>query len=187
MDEQDEDAALVLRAQQGDREAFNRLVERHYGIVVTAAFLVLANIDASRDCAQEAFLEAARNLAKLREPAKFPQWIYGISRNKALDLLHWQKVHHAALKEKTSESRRLPPIASPPEEARKRERVERIRSLLGELPVIYREVLVLKYIDDRSHSAIAKVLGISTAAVEKRLMRGKAMLRESLGEWRDEN
>ena len=54
---------------------------------------------------------------------------------------------------------------------------------MAELPEIYREVLALKYVDGRSHEDIAKVLQISLAAVDKRLMRGKEMLRESLQRW----
>ena len=63
---------------------------------------------------------------------------------------------------------------------------EHIREQLNQLPEIYREILVLRYIDGRSYEEIAQVLGISLAAVDKRLMRGKALLREALRKWLDE-
>ena len=181
-----DDSELVTRAQQGDREAFNLLVERFYDVVVAGAFNVLSNIDAAKDCAQEAFLEGAKTLNKLRDKSKFGQWIYGISRNKAIYLLQRQKLHNEALKVKTDESRRLKPVFSPPEQAGKNERLESIRRALGEIPDIYREVLVLKYMDGRSHADIGKLLDISLAAVDKRLMRAKDMLRASLQRWKIE-
>ena len=186
MDEQVDDVALVARAQAGDREAFNLLVNRYYDVVVSAAFSVLANIESARDCAQEAFLEAARTLDRLRDQAKFAQWIYGISRNKAIYFLQRQKMHNEALKVKCDESRRLQPVQSPSDHAREEERLAGIRQALDELPPIYREVLVLKYADGRSHADISNLLDISLAAVDKRLMRGKDMLRESLTRWKAE-
>lgn len=186
MDDHAEDAALVARAQKGDREAFNILVTRYYDVVVSAAFSVLANIETARDCAQESFLEAARTLDRLRDSGKFAQWIYGISRNKAIYLLQRQRLHHAALKVKTDESRRMAPVQSPSEQAGAHERLEGIRRSLAEIPAIYREVLVLKYVDGRSHADIAGLLNVSMAAVDKRLMRGKDMLRASLARWKHE-
>jgi RNA polymerase sigma factor (sigma-70 family) len=93
------------------------------------------------------------------------------------------KLHGEALKVKTDESRRMPAIHSPSEQMSHNERLDGIRRALAELPFIYREVLTLKYIDGRSHEDIGKLLDISLAAVDKRLMRGKDMLRESLKRW----
>jgi RNA polymerase sigma-70 factor (ECF subfamily) len=187
MDNEPDDIELVTRAQQGDRDAFTRLVERYYSDVVAAAYTILSNAETAKECAQESFLEAARTLDKLREKNKFRQWIYGISRNKAIYLLHRQKLHNEAMKVKTDESRRMKPVFGPSEQMGKIERVEGIRKALGQIPEIYREVLVLKYIDGRSHADIGKLLDISMAAVDKRLMRAKDMLRESLQKWKTED
>ncbi|MFH0938486.1 MAG: RNA polymerase sigma factor [Planctomycetota bacterium] len=176
----------MTRAQAGDQEAFNMLVERWYDVVVAAAFAKLADIDSAKDCAQEAFLESAKMLSKLRDKSKFGQWLYGISRNKAIYLLQRQKLHAEALKGKADESRRLMPIPSPLEQIGKNERLSGIRRALNEIPEIYREVLTLKYVDGRSQADIGKLLDISTAAVDKRLMRAKDMLRESLQRWKIE-
>jgi RNA polymerase sigma-70 factor, ECF subfamily len=186
MAEPSSDEELVTRALAGERTAFDELVARHYDIVVTAAFTNLANIEDSKECAQDAFKEAAQSLSKLREKDRFKQWIYGIARNKAMGYRQKQRLHSEALKVKTDESRRLKPVASPAEQASRNEKLESIRRALGEVPEIYREVLTLKYIDGRSHADISQLLDITLAAVDKRLMRGKDMLRESLGRWKAE-
>ena len=186
MEERASDAELVARAESGERAAFDQLVERHYDVVVTAAYKVLMDVEAARDCAQEAFLEAAGNLADLREKSKFASWIYGISYRKAIGVLRRHKLHVVAMEHKKDESRALIPLGSPSDQAEKVEKLASIRKALNEIPEIYREVIVLKYIDGRSHATIAQLLDLSHAAVDKRLTRGKDLLRESLRRWKTE-
>ena len=109
-----------------------------------------------------------------------------IGRRKAIYVLRRQKIHGEALKYKTEESRAGNGSHSPSDDLGHSEKLESIRRALAELTDIYREVLILKYIDGRSHEEISKILDISLAAVDKRLMRGKEMLRESLKRWRDD-
>lgn len=180
------DAELVARALKGDLEADNLLIERHYKTAVSAAYSILSNVDAANDCAQEAFLEATRRLSTLREPGKFGNWIYGIARQQAILIVRKQKQHREAMITKTDESKRIIPIKSPPEQMSKEEKLESIRRALSEVNEIYREVLVLKYIEKHTHDEIAKILDISPAAVDKRLMRGKDLLRESLDRWKSD-
>ena len=169
------DAELVERAQMGVRAAFDELVERYYSVAVTAAYKVLTDIDASNDCAQEAFLEAARTLSDLRDKAKFGHWIYGISYRKAIYVVRKIKLHTAALEIKRDESRAVIRLGSPSDQAEKVEKLASIRKALNEIPEIYREVIILKYVDGRSHAEIAQILDISHAAVDKRLSRGKEL------------
>ena len=186
MDQELSDAELVDRALTKDHAAWDKLCERHYKTAIAAAFARLHDVDAAHDCAQEAFLEAARRLHTLRERSKFGNWIYGISRQQAILVVRKHKRHREALQTKTDESKTLIPIKSPPEQMGKAEQLQSVRRALGEINEIYSEVLILKYVDGRSHDEIAKNLGISMAAVDKRLMRGKDLLRESLGRWKDE-
>jgi RNA polymerase sigma-70 factor, ECF subfamily len=181
-----DDAALVALAESGQKAAFDELVSRYLDVVVAAAYSVLGDKDAANDCAQDAFMEAVSTLDRLREKAKFGPWIYGISKRKAIYLIRRQKMHGEAMKVKSDENRAMNPEKSPADEASHNERLDSIRRALGEIAPIYREVLTLKYIDSRSHEDIAQLLQISLAAVDKRLMRGKEMLRQSLERWKSE-
>lgn len=184
MSDRANDGELVARAENGDSAAFEELVERHYAVVVTAGYVVLRDMDSARDCAQDAFLEAASTLGTLRDKAKFSAWIYGISRRKAIYVLRRQTLHREAMRAMSDEARSAGAVRTPSEQMGKNEKLASIRRALGELDEIYREVIVLKYIDGRSHEDIATLLEISLAAVDKRLMRGKEMLRESLQRWK---
>lgn len=179
------DAELVARAEGGDRAAMEELISRYYSTVAAAAYAVHADLEAARDCAQEAFKEAGETLGRLREKAKFGPWIHEIAKRKAIAMVRRQKLHTEALKAKVDESRSRIPAYSPAEELHHEEKKASIRRAMSEIPEIYREVLALKYVDGRSHEDIAELLNISLAAVDKRLMRGKEMLRESLQKWMD--
>ena len=185
MDDGVSDEELVLRALKGDREAFSLLVERHYSAAVAAAYSVLTDTESAKDCAQEAFLQVARSLDSLRDKSKFGNYIYGIAYQQAILILRRKKRHREAMQTKSDESKRMPLVGSPSDQMGKNEKLESIRKALNELPEIYREVLVLKCIEKHSHEQIARILNLSMAAVDKRLMRGKAgMLRASLQRWR---
>lgn len=186
MEERISDADLVTRAEAGDPAAFNELVDRYFDIAISAAYKVLMDPEAARDCAQEAFLEATANLGTLREKNRFSGWIYGIAYRKAIAVVRRSKLHVAAMEHKKDESRSVIPLGTPLEQAETKEKNKSILAALHEIPEIYREVIILKYIDGRSHQDIAQILDLTHAAVDKRLTRGKDLLRESLGRWRTE-
>jgi len=180
------DAELVMQAEQGLPGAFEALMERYLSMVVGVAYSLLSDSEAARDVAQDTFMEAMQTLTLLRERDKFGNWIYGIARRKASYVLRRRRMHQAAVTFKQQEEKTLPTQDDPSAPMSRLERTEHIREQLNQLPEIYREILVLRYIDGRSYEEIAAVLGISLAAVDKRLMRGKAMLRESLRKWMGE-
>ncbi|MBI3831420.1 MAG: RNA polymerase sigma factor [Planctomycetes bacterium] len=180
------DAELVLQAEQGVPGAFEILMERYLSMVIGVAYSLLSDAEASRDVAQDTFMEAAQTLTLLREREKFGNWLYGISRRKASYVLRRRKMHQAAINYKQQEEKTLPRQDDPSAPVARQERNENVRRALNQLPEIYREIIVLRYIDGRSYEEIASVLGISLAAVDKRLMRGKAMLKEPLQRWMNE-
>jgi RNA polymerase sigma-70 factor (ECF subfamily) len=67
--------SCVRAAQEGDAEAFNRIVERFQDMACASAYAILEDAHLAEDVAQEAFLEAYLTVAKLREPAAFASWL----------------------------------------------------------------------------------------------------------------
>lgn len=177
------DARLVQEAIAQVPGAFDVLVQRYIGLVTAAAYAVIADAEAARDVAQEAFLQAASTLTALRNRAKFGPWVYGIARRKAIYALRRRKLHHTAILHKQERDLARAAPDEPGAPIARRERLQEIRRALAQLPEIYREVLVLRYMDGRSYAEIGEILGLSEAAVDKRLTRAKDLLRVPLQRW----
>ena len=76
------DAALVAASLAGDRLAFGEIVARYQSLLCSIAYSSLGNLSLSEDLAQEAFVEAWKQLPKLEDPAKVKAWLCGILRFK---------------------------------------------------------------------------------------------------------
>ena len=134
---------------------------------------------AAEDLAQETLLEAWRNAHKLRDPAGADRWLAAVARNVCL---RWGR----------QRGRDISALAPLDEEAAvagdvdldagldRAELAELVDRALSELPTDTRDVVVRRYVDERSHGEIADALGISADAVAMRLTRGKAVLRRVL-------
>ena len=76
------DAELVIASRSGDRQAFGQIVERYQRLLCSLAYSATGQLTESEDLAQDAFLDAWRQLGSLREPEKLRPWLCGILRFK---------------------------------------------------------------------------------------------------------
>lgn len=180
------DIALLIEAQlpaarRGDREAFARLVAATQNTVTSLALAVVGDVQHSEDIAQEAYLKVWQRLDKLRNPESFLPWLRQITRNLARDHLRRQQARPGdraqgqdaeAWLEQGGNSH-----AGNEEKALQAEQDRIIRESLEELPAEIREVLTLFYREGQSSRQVAVLLGLSDAAVRKRLERARMNLR----------
>ena len=99
------DEALVRRAAEGQREAFDELVRRHRGRVYALALRICRNPDDAEDALQETFIAAYRALPRFDRRARVSTWLYRIATNKCYDVL--------ARRRPTVDSAALPEPADP--------------------------------------------------------------------------
>ncbi|MCB1693773.1 MAG: hypothetical protein KDI19_13480, partial [Pseudomonadales bacterium] len=85
------DELLVLRCQDGDRDAMATLVKRWQQPLERFATFVARDPDLGREAVQEAWLSIIRGLARLEDPARYRQWMFRIVHNKCMDLLRVQR------------------------------------------------------------------------------------------------
>jgi RNA polymerase sigma-70 factor (ECF subfamily) len=165
---------LVVRAQEGDREAFTELATALYGRLHRVAQNMLSDIHLAEDATQQAVLEMWRNLPRLREPERFEAWSYRILVN--------------ACKVEGRKSKRWLPILSPSPESDPsaeqgfsaivyRDQLERG---LRRLPVQQREVVVLHHYLHLPLREVAEMLDIKEGTAHSRLYRAMASLRAAL-------
>ena len=139
-------ADLVRAAATGDRAAFEMLVSQNAALVTGVAYSKCGDFALSEDIAQEAFIEAWKNLATIQAPEKFPGWICTIARRRAVDIVRRAKSTRddCSLDQMTSEvqdSKQLTPEANM---SIQQER-ELVWSMLARLPEAYREPMILFY------------------------------------------
>jgi len=161
-----EDLILVRRALQADPESFNKLCQRYYHPLVAIANSILMDGHLAEDAAQEALAQACRQLPKLKKPEMFGPWVGAICRNIAKDmlakLLKERKIAHAhQIQEKDIDENDSEAI---------------LARALQSLPQELREVVFLKYYNEKSYEQMANILGITEQAIDGRLRRAKKII-----------
>lgn len=168
-------------AAAGDRDAYGRIVAACQNTVTAVALAITHDVPASEDIAQEAFLSAWQHLKRLQNPASFLPWLRQITRNLARD--HLRAARHRPLDGETAElaiSLAADPAPTPPQKIAEDERERAAAELISALPEDSRETLLLFYREGQSSQQVAALLGLSDAAVRKRLSRARQDLREDL-------
>ncbi|WP_036208518.1 RNA polymerase sigma factor [Novilysobacter arseniciresistens] len=165
----------------GDRDAYGRIVAACQNPITAIALAIVRDVPASEDIAQEAFLSAWQNLRRLQNPASFLPWLRQITRNLARDHLRARRrrpreVEDAdALIESAAD-----PQPGPLGRLAGSEREAVAAELISALPDDSREVLLLYYREGQSSQQVATLLGLSDAAVRKRLSRARQCVRADL-------
>lgn len=133
------------------------------------------------DVFQEVSLKVMRRLDSVRDAAAVRGWLFQLARNAALDHLRREDRRSALSHDSLAEHRASGDLGrNPSEQFLSAERIAAVRKALAQLPESQREVIRLRVEEDLDHEAIAKRLGISRQAVEVRLCRGRASLKDQL-------
>lgn len=173
------DAELVAACLAGDREAFERIVERYQRLLCSLAYAATGRFSESEDLAQETFVDAWRQLHTLREPEKLKAWLCGILRFKVGRLRRSDGREPVRQAEAIEAAEEVPSGDEPAAVlAMDREEQAILWSALARVPVLYREPLVLYYRENRSVEHVAGALGLTEEAVKQRLARGRRLLQE---------
>lgn len=171
-------AAVVCRAQRGDREAFGELVEQFQPTVYAIALRRLSNASDALELTQEVFLHVLRRINQLREPERFAGWLRQVAVrmaiNRATRRVAPPSVEVGVLEGASYES------DEPLDELISRERAQRLWEALGRLKSMDREALDAFYIRGHSLLEIAEALGVPLGTVKRRLHTARKRLRIEL-------
>lgn len=178
------DETLVALAQGGDRSALEMLLERQYPVVTVLCRRLCGNHHDAQDCAQNALIAISRNLPRFDGRAKFSTWAYRVATNACLDELRRRRRRpHLGLVDDHAVSSDLSPTrAEGPEDAAVRsEQRGALQRALDDLPVEFREPLVLRDVAGLDYAEIADALDIAPGTVRSRISRGRSRLARALG------
>ena len=173
--------AELPAAARGDHGAYGRIVLACQNTVTAIALAITRDVAASEDIAQEAFLKAWQQLDRLKNAASFLPWLRQITRNLARD--HLRANRNRPLSGEGAEvaiQMAADPAPTPGERLLQTEEEIVATEIISALPEESRETLLLYYREGQSSQQVASLLGLSDAAVRKRLSRARGTVREEL-------
>ena len=177
------DGNLVLRAKQGEREAFGQLVSRHQRALLAVARAYFASEADAQDAVQDAFVRAFQALGQLAAPERFAGWMTRITVNTCLATLRSSKDKVSLSEFATTVQlypRQGPEQLTPATLASNHEHRDLLRAAIGFLPEDQRVALLLRYLEDMSYDQIAGYLDVPLSTVRGRLYKAKRVLRKML-------
>jgi len=186
----DADTTLVASAQQGDLSAFETLVARHQKRMLNVAFRIIGDYEDACEVVQDAFVSAYRNLKGFRQESKFTTWLTAITVN-----LSKNRLKRVAIRQKrepvsldapimTNDGRVTPdPPSKEPsvlDLMEKQDMKKRLQDCIHELAPDFREVLVLRDMQDFSYDEISGMLKVAAGTVKSRLFRARESVKDCL-------
>jgi RNA polymerase sigma-70 factor (ECF subfamily) len=188
----EEDLALVRRAQDGELEAYNRLVLTYQELAYNLAYRILSDSAAAEDATQNAFIGAYRALTSFRGGA-FRSWLLRIVTNTCYDELRRLKRHPTTPLEPADDEGQediespswiADPGAGPEIVIEQAELDEAVQKCLKSLPDDFRIVVVMVDIEGLDYSEVSQAIRKPLGTIKSRLARARTKLRECLqGFW----
>ncbi len=183
------DRALVQRAQAGEVEAFNELVEAYKTRVYGVLYHMLGNREDAADLAQEVFVRAFKFIGSFRWEANFYSWLYRIVINTALNFIKGRKEPTLSLNQWDDQVEGAPVMQelmsqeSVHGELDRGEIQEKLNEALQKLSKEHRAVVVLHDIQGMKHQEVARVMGCSVATTRSRLHYAHQQLQTLLAKY----
>lgn len=183
---------FIEKLKAGDAQAFDCLVIRYSADIYALLFRLTQEAEEASDLTQETFLSALKAIKKFRGEADLKTWLVRIAINESRNRFRWWKRRRrektismdatigegeTILSETFSSN-----FASPEENYLQKEREKLLTEALADLPVVFREAVVLCDIEGLSYEEIAVVLNANIGTVKSRIARGREELRKKLND-----
>ena len=184
------EAEFIENLKAGDAVAFDTLVLRYSNDIYALLYRLTEDAEEASDLTQETFLQTFKAIKNFRGEADLKTWLYRIAINESRNRFRWWKRRRREKTDSldapvgTGETPLSDTIASnfasPEDAVLKLEREKVLTKALQDLPVIFREAVVLCDIEGLSYEAIAAALEINIGTVKSRIARGREELRRRL-------
>ena len=169
---------IIARARRGDADAFEQLVVAYRDQVFRLALRMCGNEADADEVAQEAFLSAWKALPNFRGDSRFSTWLYQLTSHAAIDLMRREKRQIVA--EDITDVGAPDPAPGPQQQAEQSETRQAVRDAMAQLSPEYRQIVVLRFLQELSYEEIGAVLKLPPGTVKSRLNRAKSQLKDIL-------
>ena len=180
------DEELIGQFQNDNIYAFEEIVKRYKNRLLNFAYRFFGNIEDAEDIVQETFLKVYKHKNKYRNIAKFSMWIYAITRNIAISEINRKKRKKLLpiniIKYEDKEFEISDKDKGPEEKTDCILIEEMIQNAINNLSFKFREVVILRDIQELSYQEISNIINIPEGTVKSRLNRARLKLQELLSD-----
>lgn len=179
-----EEDNVLVEAAKVDPENFGWLMDR-YELPITRYLVRLTGWAEPevKDILQETFIKAYRHLNDFDPELKFSSWLYRIAHNQAVDALrHHTNRPAAGILPVEDVARLLPSLTNLTEEFISQETITKVRQSILKLPPHYRDVLILRFLEEKEYDEIVDILKKPKGTVATLIKRGRALLFQAMKE-----
>ena len=177
---------LVEKARDGNRLAFNQLIDRYQGDIYRMIYYRIHRQMDAEDLTQDVFVRAYRSISRLREPQRFRSWLYTIAVNRVNDYLRKKRVRSIFKSsdegpeiQQEADDRRENPEAL--EQVLKEDFWRQVGRIAQKLSKMEREVFMLRFMDDLNIAEISQILKKSESTIKTHLYRALAKFKKEKG------
>jgi RNA polymerase sigma-70 factor (ECF subfamily) len=181
-----DDLKIIESCLLGNTQIFSRLIDNYKNMVYNLAYRMSNNPHDAEDVSQEAFLRAYQSLAHFNPSYKFSTWLYQITLNIIRDKYKKKDIDYGSLdapiEKDDSEFYHQPAdLSNNPEQIiAQKENLRIIQQAIYSLPLKYREVIVLRHLQDLSYIEISSILKLPQGTVKAHLYRAREQLKKIL-------
>ena len=184
----DEDRDLVKRTLQGDKQAFEMILNKHQQPLLNYIGRMVGNRELALDFTQDVFIKTYTSLSTYRPQYKFRTWLFKIASNYIIDYWRKKKIDSFSIDQTGSRETDRPPFEIPSDERSICAQFElaelrgKIEEALDRLPPHLRELFVWRHINEFSYDEIAEIKELPVGTVKNRVFQSKEIIRRFLEE-----
>jgi RNA polymerase sigma-70 factor (ECF subfamily) len=175
------DSQIIEKVKAGETELFSELVQKYQNKIFAYVYKIVNHKEEAEDIVQETFIKVYKNLNSFDADRKFSSWLYRISHNETINYLKKnKKVTTLYYQEGDYLFNSLKYEKDLIKELITKEDDQRLKMVLEKLPFKYKEVIILKYLEDKSYEEIAQILNKPINTIGTLINRAKKHLKELL-------
>jgi len=181
----DEDQVLIKKTLRGDRRAFEELMRKYEKKIFSFVVRMVRNEDTAVDLTQDFFFKIFTVLEKYNFEYKFSTWAYRICYNLVIDHIRKNQAQVDSLDDETVSSRDMLDSENVSREdgfkALSREETrDYVWRVVDEIPLKFRELILLRYIQDLKYEEIAEITSLPVGTVKNRIFKAKEILKQEM-------
>ena len=180
------DEEIIEKIKNGSVELFEVIVIRYQKKLVNYIYRMINDFESAMELCQEVFIKVYNSLDKYNPSFKFTTWIHRISSNATIDWMRKKKIDCYSLDgndndDSPSLSQQVPSKDLNPLQNLEMNQLQgRIEGAIDELPFIYKQLIILRHINELSYEEIANTVSLPLGTVKNRIFRGREMLKAKL-------